>query len=54
MQYLVYSTKLGLEDVGRRGAQLRDVKDGGETLGVILICRKGRRQSSNMDLLLVA
>ena len=50
MQYLVYSTKLGLENVGRGGAKLRDVKEGGETLGVILIRRKGRRQGGNMYL----
>ena len=46
----MYSTKLSLEDVGRGGAELRNIEEGRETLGVILTCRKGRRQGSNMDL----
>ena len=31
-------------------AKLRNVKKAGETLGVVLICRKSCRQGSNMDL----
>ena len=46
----MYSTKFSLEEVGRGGAQLRNIEEGGETLGVILISRKSRRQCSNMDL----
>ena len=50
MQNFVYSTKLSLEEMGRGRAQLRDIEEGGEALGVILIRREGRRKSSNMDL----
>ena len=50
MQDFVYRTKFSLEEVGRGGAKLRNVEEGGETLGVILISRKSRRQGSNMDL----
>ena len=50
MQSLVYSTKHSLEEVGLGGAKLRDIEEGRETLGVILICRKSRRQCCNMNL----
>ena len=50
MQDFVYSTKFSLEKVGGRGAKLRDIEEGGETLGVILIRRKSRRQGSNVYL----
>ena len=49
MQDFVNSTKFGLEDVGRGRAKLRNIEEGGEALGVILTCRKGRRQGCNMD-----
>ena len=35
---------------GGGGAKLRDIEEGGETLGVILISRKSRRQGSNVYL----
>ena len=43
MQMFVDSTKFGLEDVERGGAKLRNIQEGGEALGVLLIRRKGRR-----------
>ena len=49
MQDFVYSTKFSLEKVGGRGAKLRDIEEGGETLGVIFTCRECRRQSGNMN-----
>ena len=49
MQDFVNRTKFSLEEVGRGGAQLRNVEEGGETLGVILIGRKGSRKSSSMN-----
>ena len=49
MQDFMYSTKLGLEKVGGRGAKLRDIEEGGKTLGVILTCRKCRREGSHMN-----
>ena len=50
MQDLMYSTKLGLEDMGWGRTKLRDIKEGGEALGIILTCRKCRRQCSYMNL----
>ena len=50
MQSLVYSTKHSLEEVGLGGAKLRDIEEGRETLGVILICRKSRRQCGSKNL----
>ena len=50
MQDLMYSTKLGLEDMGWGRTKLRDIKEGGEALGIILTCRICRRQCSNMNL----
>ena len=49
MKDFVYRTKFSLEEVGRGGAQLRNIEEGGETLGVILIGRKGSRKSSSMN-----
>ena len=49
MQDFMYSTKFSLEKMGRGGAQLRNIEEAGETLGVILTCRKSRRKSSNMN-----
>ena len=49
MQDFVYSTKFSLEDVGGRGAKLRNVEKGGETLGGILTRREGRRQGSSLN-----
>ena len=43
MQDFVYSAKFSLEEVMGRGAELRHVQEGGETLGVTLTRRKGRR-----------
>ena len=50
MLNFVYSTKFSLREVGRGRAKLRDIEDGGEALGVILMRREGRRKSCNMDL----
>ena len=49
MQDFVYRTKFSLEKVGGRRAKLRDIEEGGETLGVILTCRKCRREGSHMN-----
>ena len=49
MQDLVNSSKFSLEEVGGRGAKLRDIEEGGKTLGVILTCRKCRREGSHMN-----
>ena len=43
------SSKFSLHDVGGRRAQLRHIEEGGKTLGVILTCRKCRREGSHMD-----
>ena len=43
------SSKFSLHDVGGRGAKLRDVEEGGKTLGVIFTCRESRRKGSHMN-----
>ena len=49
MQDLVYSTKFSLEEVGGRGAELRHVQEGGETLGVIFTCRQKMLQAMHKE-----
>ena len=49
MQDFVYSSKFSLEEVGGRGAKLSYIEEGGDTLGVILTCRKCRRRRSHMN-----
>ena len=50
MQNFVNSSKFSLEEVGRGRAKLRNIEEGREALGVIVIRREGRRKSCNMDL----